>query len=205
MQSSSGNKIRNNTLSANPCIGIFIDNGASNQMVGNAITGSNIPPTTGLCSTDGGGGVAIEIHIGGGFLVSGNTINNNTNGVVSDGFSAGSTLSTNDISGNTQDGVALSGQATITGNLVNANGRDGISISEENGFVISSNKADSNGRYGVAVGGARGEAAGSNNATKFNQALGNGALDLFWDGSGTGNTWTSNTCDTETTGLTLCM
>jgi parallel beta-helix repeat protein len=206
MQSSSGNKIRNNTLSANPCIGIFIDNGASNQMVGNAITGSNTPPTPGVCSTDlGGGGVAIEIHIGAGFLVSGNTINSNTNGVVSDGFSPGSTLSANDISGNTQDGVALSGQATIKSNLVDANGRDGIAISEENGFVISSNKADSNGRYGVAVGGARGEAAGSNNATNGNQALGNGVLDLFWDTNGTGNTWTSNTCDTETTGLTLCM
>jgi parallel beta-helix repeat protein len=206
MQGSSGNKIRNNTLGANPCIGIFIDNGANNQMVGNAITGSNIPPTPGVCSTDlGGGGVAIEIHIGSGFLVSGNSINSNTNGVVSDGFSPGSTLSANDISGNTQDGVALSGQATITGNQVDANGRDGIAISEENGFVISSNKADSNGRYGVAVGGARGEAAGSNNATKTNHALGNGVLDLFWDGNGTGNTWTSNTCDTETSGLTLCL
>ncbi len=151
-----------------------------------------------MCSTNlGGGGVAIEIHIGGGSIVERNTINNNTNGVVSDGFSAGSTLLGNDISCNTQDGVALSGQALIRGNQANANGRDGIAISEENGYVIRSNTTNSNGRYGVAVGGARGEAAGSNNVTEFNHANSNAVFDLFWDGNGTGNCWERNIFDTS--------
>ncbi len=203
MQGSSGNIIKHSDLSANPCIGIFIDNGASNQILRNDITGSNTPPTPGVCSTNlGGGGVAIEIHIGGGSMVKGNSINKNTNGVVSDGFSAGSTLAANDISCNTQDGVALSGQATITGNQANANGRDGIAISEEDGYDIKSNTTNSNGRYGIAVGGARGEAAGSNNLTESNLAISNAVFDLFWDGNGTGNTWTGNTCDTKSGNIT---
>ena len=201
--------VLNNTFINNRCFAVKIDTGGLGGALisGNAITGSNAPPVPRSFGTSchdqqppTGGGTGIGVLNSPGSVITQNTITHSTNGLFVDGYSTPVTVTGNDFSGNSQDGLAALSTATITGNQVNGNGRDGISIAGGNGFTVNSDTANSNGRRGIGLGDLLGNPAGSDNSITSNLALGN-ATDLFWDGNGSGNCWSNNTYDTSSPGI----
>ncbi len=195
-----GNQILNNTFIANPCSAIKVDAVSNARIVGNAITGSNAPTTGNNCGfqqypTGGGLGITV-VSTSPGAIVKANSVNNSTYGIYVDSGASPLTVTSNDFSGNTQDGIDVLSQATIGSNQADGNGGNGIMLAFASGSLVRSNTANSNGVNGIGLGNLLGFTSGNNNTIKSNRALGN-ATDLFWDGVGTGNSFPGNICDTE--------
>jgi parallel beta-helix repeat protein len=195
-----GNQIVNNTFINNPCSAIKVDAVSNALIAGNAITGSNAPTTGNNCGmfqypTGGGLGITV-VSTSPGAIVRANSVNNSTYGIYVDGFASPVTVTSNDFSGNTQDGIDVLSQATIASNQANGNGGNGITLAFASGSLVQSNTANSNVLNGIGLGNLLGFTSGNNNTIKSNRALGN-ATDLYWDGAGTGNSFPGNICDTE--------
>jgi parallel beta-helix repeat protein len=202
-----GNQILNNTFIANPCSAIKVDAVSNALIAGNAITGSNAPTTGNNCGmfqypTGGGLGITV-VSTSPGAIVKMNSVNNSTYGIYVDSGASPLTVTSNDFSGNTQDGIDVLSQATIASNQVNGNGGNGITLANASGSLVQSNTANSNVLNGIGLGNLLGFTSGNNNTIKSNRALGN-ATDLFWDGVGTGNCWKGNTFDTNNRTLPSC-
>ncbi|MGB8014218.1 MAG: right-handed parallel beta-helix repeat-containing protein [Terriglobales bacterium] len=198
----SGNQVLDSTFIANPCIAIKFDTVANGKIIGNAITGSNAPPTGNNCSWQEsgiGGGVGISIaSTSPGAIVKDNSVTNSTNGLWVDSGASLLTLTGNDFSGNTQDGIDVMSQVTMASNQVNGNGRNGITLAYASGSLVHLNTANSNGANGIGLGGLLGFTSGNSDTITANLALGN-TLDLYFDGVGTGNAFPNNICDMEST------
>src|SRR5258708_1049893 len=182
-----GNQILNNTFIANPCIAIKVDAVSNALIAGNAITGSNAPTTGNNCGmqqypTGGGLGITV-VSSSPGAIVRANSVNNSTYGIYIDSGASPLTVTSNDFSGNTQDGIDVLSQATIASNQANGNGGNGITLAFASGSLVQSNTANSNVLNGVGLGNLLGFTSGNNNTIKSNRALGN-ATDLYWDRAG---------------------
>jgi parallel beta-helix repeat protein len=195
-----GNQIVNNTFINNPCSAIKVDAVSNALIVGNAITRSNAPTTGNNCGmqqypTGGGLGIAV-VSSSPGAIVKANSVNHSTYGIYVDMFASPVTVTSNDFSGNTQDGIDVLSQATMESNKANGNGGNGITLANASGSLVRFNTANSNRLNGIGLGNLLGSTSGNNNTIKFNRALGN-ATDLFWDQGGTGNCWKGNIFDTS--------
>ncbi len=216
---SNNNKIANNDITSNGGLGIFIDNGFGNKILGNYIVGHTVPV---LASSTLGGGAGVEIHIGPSSVIKGNTIASNTNGLYMDGFSGGSQIKGNtfasnsspclgtdsipepEVPGEPQCGygfVTNSGSNTIKGNTAINNALDGISIAGDSNVLVG-NTASFNGLRGIGLGnvcagalpdtlGTGFPAGNSNTLAGSNTATGNGVSNFYWDGNGVGNLFSS--------------
>jgi parallel beta-helix repeat protein len=160
-------------------------------IVGQAFTGGQITQNTITDNT----ATAIELWQAGNVAILGNTLVRNSSGIIVHPTTPRSwvTIESNDTSSNQTYGIYASGGGTIANNSVNAN-QDGIYV-DGGGFLIQSNTANSSRHYGIAITKTYGPPP-INNTIKSNDAIGNGTLDLYWDGNGTGNTWSQNNCDT---------
>ncbi len=195
------NSISANTLKRNSCWGMSSATSGSNpadSIVDNFITGS-IPSST--SSTCPGIGIAVQD----GTYVQGNVVDHCTLGMYST-TTGGVTafISGNDFSHNSLQGASISNAQgiTVSGNYFHNNGQEGLLLNnvlgDQYGLSIQGNFADGNnakgGLGGIAL-------VNINNLTiQSNVALGNASIpvvDLYWDGTGAGNTWASNVCDTE--------
>jgi len=195
-----GNQILNNTFINNPCSAIKVDAVSNALIVGNAITRSNAPTIGNNCGmqqypTGGGLGITV-VSTSPGAIVKANSVNHSTYGIYVDGFASPVTVTSNDFSGNTQDGIDVLSQATMENNQANGNGGNGITLANASGSLVRYNTANSNRLSGIGLGNLLGFTSGNNNTIKSNRALGN-ATDLFWDQGGTGNCWKGNIFDTS--------
>lgn len=144
---------------------------ANNQIVGNMITGTDY-------------GIYVD---GDRAVVTANSLSGNKYALFVRGASM--TITGNDVSSNSRVAAAIYGSGTIRDNHFNANSPVGLQV-VGGGFVIQNNTADNNTLYGISC------VHLSNSTIASNTAIGNGELDLQWDGYGTGNTWSNNNCDT---------
>jgi hypothetical protein len=137
-------------------------------------------------------------------VVSGNTIQTDTSCGCYDptnpsGYSViissdlkSSVVTFNTINGAGAAGIYISGgPGQVAGNVVSA-ANTGIQVDVANGVNVAANLIKNSVQWGIAV------TDGSGN----NRIIGNfvhesGAFDLYWDGSGTGNVWHANLCQTS--------
>lgn len=126
--------------------------------------------------------------------IKGNRSYDNNRGMIFVAMSD-SSIRDNDVSGNVLFGLALNGcdDNTISDNKANGNTLRGIVlVNGSDGNLIRDNEANDNGLQGISL------LVGVNvdNEIVDNQALGNGAQDLFHNATSTPNTWKDNDYDT---------
>ena len=83
------------------------------------------------------------------------------------------------------------GAGEVIGNVVTGANLS-ISLFGASGFHVTSNVVKNSGSWGIALWGGSG-----NNIVSWNFVKNSGLYDLYWDGTGTGNVWTHNYCQTS--------
>jgi parallel beta-helix repeat protein len=162
---------------------------------------------------------------GAGVSVKHNTVVGNSAGILLY-LSQGATISDNDVSGNTSDGIDLestSGTMTLRRNTVNGNGGQGIYVSNSPDVMLRHNTIEGNGGDGIAIFGSTGASlvrntssdnggdgifadfASTGNVFEDNTMSGNGLFDAEDDSTGTGtagtaDTWAGNMGNTDNKG-----
>ncbi|HEY4994133.1 MAG TPA: right-handed parallel beta-helix repeat-containing protein, partial [Nakamurella sp.] len=149
--------------------GLFMRDSTELTAIGNHVWANCV----GILALNSGGGAPGDLPAGS-YRIRGNTVWGNDRACPSSGGPPLSGL-----------GIALAGvhDSVVTGNWVNANQPSGPTVFS-GGIVIVSTKTS-------------GGADPTNNTVRGNTLDHNKAADIVWDGTGTGNTITDNTCDTS--------
>jgi nitrous oxidase accessory protein NosD len=178
-------RVINNTIDAGARgqIGIYLADTIAAKIKGNAITGHSVGiDVGGLSSTS---------------VIVLNSLKRNGTGLRYFAFDPSPiTIRDNEFSDNTGDGVSVTRglvDLTVDFNTITGNGGNGISVSAISRFagtnLIGDDVVDNNGGQGIALT----NISGSGTIQVIdNEVLGNAAVDLFWDGTGTNTCWKFN-------------
>lgn len=138
--------------------------------------------------------------------ISGNRFIDNGIGITLGFFSGDVTILGNEISGSHGDGIveflAPQGGHTIQGNRISQSGGNGIFLFS-NSNTLRGNQVLENGEDGIAIakgGFFPGGSPTTGNLVQGNRAIGSGGVDLRDDNDACGNTWKSNTFETDSEG-----
>jgi parallel beta-helix repeat protein len=144
------------------------------------------------------GPIGVHANIGGTDIDHNVAYQNGADGTEAIGLldASGGTIDHNLVYGNAYRGIYVndSDGATVDHNAVNGNstalaGYAGIRVNGASGAEFADNQTNGNG-YGIRVTETSGSVFSKNSASH------NSVVDLFWDGTGTGNVFTKNRCDT---------
>jgi parallel beta-helix repeat protein len=174
LESSSGNSVNGNNITANTYVGIELYSSSDNNSIGgNSITANN--------------GEGIHFASSNNNIVNGNIITNNGEGIYLYSSSDNNSISGNNITANNGDGIHLQSYAyaersvsgnNITGNSITANKWDGIFLDvSSNNNRISGNKLTANYEYGIYLNNA------SHNSVSGNSFVNDGLFvyDSYWN------------------------
>jgi len=101
-------------------------------------------------------------------------------------------VSGNTILGGGAAGVSITGgPGTVSGNAITGS-HDGVWVGSANGVHVAGNTISSTVQWGIAV-----TDGSSNNLVTGNHITNSGVADIYWDGTGTGNAWHGNQCQTS--------
>jgi hypothetical protein len=98
---------------------------------------------------------------------------------------------TNSPAGGATGVYVTGGPATVIGNLITGT-NTGVQVDNANGVHVAANVVRNSVQYGIAL-----TDGSSSNQVTWNFVHNSGAFDLYWDGTGTGNIWHANLCQTS--------